>query len=180
VHEDFDKYRMSMIFMMTAPRIPQFYTGDEILMTSETKERNDATYRTPFPGGWAGDRVDAFSGKGLKSKERAAQDFVRKLANWRKGQPVIHNGKMMHYAPRDNTWVYFRYNDNKKVMVVFNNNSKDMTLDTERFREMLDGVAGGTDALTGQRFDLRDKLRLPARAALVLELEQPQAQAGQL
>ena len=137
-------------------------------MTSETKERNDATYRTPFPGGWAGDRVDAFSGKGLKAKERAAQDFVRKLANWRKGQPVIHDGKMMHYAPRDNTWVYFRYNENKKVMVVFNNNSKEMTLDTERFREMLDGVAGGTDALTGQAYDLRGKLRLPARAALVL------------
>jgi glycosidase len=176
VGEDFDKYRMSMIFMMTAPRIPQFYTGDEILMTSETKERNDATYRTPFPGGWAGDKVDAFSGKGLKAKERAAQDFVRKLANWRKGQPVIHHGKMMHYAPRDNTWVYFRYNDNKRVMVVFNNNSKDMTLDTERFREMLDGVAGGTDALTGQAYDLRGKLRLPARAALVLELQQPQGQ----
>ena len=175
VGEDFDKYRMSMIFMMTAPRIPQFYTGDEILMTSETKERNDATYRTPFPGGWAGDKVDAFSGKGLNAREKAAQDFVRKLANWRKGQPVIHDGKMMHYAPRDNTWVYFRYNENKKVMVVFNNNSKDMTLDTERFREMLSGVAAGTDALTGQRFDLRDQLRLPARAALVLELEQPQA-----
>ena len=174
VGENFDKYRMSMVFTMTAPRIPQFYTGDEILFTSATKERDDATYRTPFPGGWAGDKVNAFKGTGLTSKQRMAQDFVRKLANWRKGQPVIHNGKMMHYAPRDNTWVYFRYDDKKKVMVAFNNNRKEMTLDTARFAEMLEGVAAGTDALTGTRYELRDKLRLPAGAALVLELEQPQ------
>jgi len=182
VGEDFDKYRMSMIFTMTAPRIPQFYTGDELLFTSPTKDRDDASYRTPFPGGWAGDKVNAFKGTGLNARQRGAQDFVRKLANWRKGQPVIHHGKMMHYAPRDNTWVYFRYNDDKKVLVAFNNNAREMVLDTERFREMLTGVAGGTDALSGKRYDLRGKFTLPARAALVLELDAPQAaqpQAGQ-
>ena len=182
VGEDFDKYRMSMIFTMTAPRIPQFYTGDELLFTSPTKDRDDASYRTPFPGGWAGDKVNAFKGTGLNARQRGAQDFVRKLANWRKGQPVIHHGKMMHYAPRDNTWVYFRYNDDKKVLVAFNNNAREMVLDTERFREMLSGVAGGTDALSGKRYDLRGKFTLPARAALVLELDAPQAaqpQAGQ-
>jgi len=182
VGEDFDKYRMSMIFTMTAPRIPQFYTGDELLFTSPTKDRDDASYRTPFPGGWAGDKVNAFKGTGLNARQRGAQDFVRKLANWRKGQPVIHHGKMMHYAPRDNTWVYFRYNDDKKVLVAFNNNAREMVLDTERFREMLSGVAGGTDALSGKRYDLRGKITQPARAALVLELDAPQAaqpQAGQ-
>jgi len=173
VGEDFDKYRMAMIFMMTAPRIPQFYTGDEILMTSAVGERNDATYRTPFPGGWAGDKVDAFAGVGLTTKQRTAQDFVRKLANWRKGQPVIHSGKMMHYGPQDNTWVYFRYNDEKKVLVAFNNNSKEKALDVDRFREMLAGVASGTDALTGKTYDLREKLVLAPRAAIVLELDAP-------
>ena len=174
VGEDFDKYRMAMIFMMTAPRIPQFYTGDEILMTSATGERNDASYRTPFPGGWAGDRVDAFKGVGLGARQRAAQDFVRKLANWRKDQPVIHHGKLMHYGPQDNTWVYFRYHDDKKVMVAFNNNAKPMSLDVGRFREMLAGVASGTDALSGATYDLRDKLVLAPRAAIVLELAAPQ------
>lgn len=178
VGEDFDKYRMAMIFMMTAPRIPQFYTGDEILMTSAVGERNDASYRTPFPGGWTGDKIDAFKGVGLSAKQRAAQDFVRKLANWRKGQPVIHHGKMMHYGPQDNTWVYFRYlddqRDDKKVMVAFNNNAKEKVLDVDRFREMLSGVTTGTDALTGKTYDLREKLTLAPRAAIVLELAAPQ------
>lgn len=174
VGEDFDRYRMMMVFLMTMPRIPQLYTGDEILMTSATGERDDASYRRDFPGGWAGDRVDAFTGKGLTTQQRAAQELVRKLANWRKGQPVIHNGKLMHFGPRDNTWVYFRYDDErdkKKVLVAFNNNPKEMVLDVQRFREMLSGVAGGVDVLSGKRFELDKELRLPAKASVILELE---------
>lgn len=173
--EDFDRYRMMMVLLMTMPRIPQLYVGDEILMTSATGERNDASYRRDFPGGWAGDRIDAFTGKGLTAQQRAAQELVRKLANWRKGQPLIHQGKLMHYGPQDNTWVYFRYDDtrrdDKKVLVAFNNNPKEMVLDTRRFREMLAGVAGGVDVLSGKRFELGKELRLPAGASVILELD---------
>lgn len=169
--EDFDRYRMMMVFLMTMPRIPQLYTGDEILMTSATGERDDASYRRDFPGGWAGDRVDAFTGRGLGARQRAAQELVRKLATWRKGQPVIHHGKLMHFGPRDNTYVYFRYDGNRKVLVALNNNPKEMVLDTARFREMLAGVPGGVDVLTGKRFDLARELRLPAGASVILELE---------
>ncbi len=171
VGEDFDRYRMAQVFLMTMPRIPQFYVGDEILMTSATKERNDVSYRSDFPGGWAGDKVDAFAGKGLTNQQRAAQDLVRKLANWRKGQPVIHRGKLMHFGPRDNTWVYFRYDDTRRVLVAFNNNPKETVLDVGRFREMLDGVPGGVDVLSGKRFDLGKELRLPAKASVILELD---------
>ncbi len=171
VGENFDRYRMMMVFLMTMPRIPQLYTGEEILMTSATKQRDDASYRRDFPGGWAGDKVDAFSGRGLNEQQRAAQELVRKLANWRKGQPLVHKGRMMHFGPRDNTWVYFRYEGDKKVLVAFNNNPKEMVLDTARFHEMLAGVPGGVDVLSGRRFDLRRELRLPAMASVVLELE---------
>ncbi|NNG22838.1 glycoside hydrolase family 13 protein [Telluria aromaticivorans] len=171
VGEDMDRYRMAMVLLMTLPRIPQFYVGDEILMTSATRERNDVSYRSDFPGGWAGDKTDAFAGKGLGAQQRAAQDFVRKLANWRKGQPVIHHGKLMHFGPQANTYVYFRYDGKKKVLVAFNANAKEMVLDVARFREMLAGVAGGVDVLSGKRFDLRSELRLPAKASVILELD---------
>jgi len=169
--EDFARWRMNLVFLMTMPRIPQFYTGDEILMTSTVKGRDDASYRRDFPGGWAGDRTDAFSGAGLTAQQRAAQELVRKLATWRKGQPVIHHGKLMQFGPRDNTYVYFRYDGNRKVLVALNNNPKEMVLDTARFREMLAGVPGGVDVLTGKRFDLARELRLPAGASVILELE---------
>jgi glycosidase len=174
VGEDFERYKMDIVFLMTMPRIPHFYTGDELLMTSETKVRDDNSYRHDFPGGWAGDKVNAFTGAGLTPRQREAQDFVRKLVNWRKTSSVIHDGKLMHYGPENNTWVYFRYQDSmsgqRKVMVAFNANAKDMVLPAGRFREMLEGVASGRDVLSGKTYSLKDEIRLPAKSALVLEI----------
>jgi glycosidase len=170
VGEDFDLYKMDLVFTMTMPRIPQFYNGTEILMTSTAKGRDDASYRRDFPGGWAGDKVNAFTGAGLTQKQRDAQAFVGKLVNWRKSQPVIHHGKTMQFGPENDTWVYFRYNDKKKVMVAFNKNQKPATLPTARFQEMLKGAMSGVDALTGKTYDLSTALTLPARSVLVLEI----------
>jgi glycosidase len=170
VGEDMGKFKMDIVFLMTMPRIPQFYSGDEILMTSSTKERNDSSYRTDFPGGWKGDAIDAFKGRNLGAKEAEAQAFVKKLVNWRKTQPVIHHGKTMHYGAEQNTYVYFRYDGTKKIMVALNNNPGEKVLPVARFHEMLGGVSGGVDVLTGARFDLRTEVRLPARSAVVLEL----------
>ena len=170
VGEDLDRYRMNLVFLMTMPRIPQFYTGDEILMTSTVKGRDDASYRRDFPGGWAGDRVDAFQGKGLDARQRAAQDLVRKLATWRKGEPVIHSGQLMQFGPENNTWVYFRYNEHKRIMIAMNDNPKEMVLPTARFQEILKGTTSGTDILSGRAIDLARELRLAPKATLVIEL----------
>ena len=170
VGEDLDLYKMDLAFTMTMPRIPQFYYGTEMLMTSTAKGRDDASYRRDFPGGWAGDKVNAFTGAGLTQKQRDAQAFVGKLVNWRKAQPVIHHGKMMQFGPENDTWVYFRYNDKKKVMVAFNKNAKPASLPTARFQEMLKGARSGVDALTGKTFDLSNALALPARSVVILEI----------
>jgi glycosidase len=170
VNEDLDLYKMNLVMVMTLPRIPQFYYGTEVLMTSVTKGRDDASYRQDFPGGWAGDKVDAVSGAGLSPRQREAQAFVRKLVNWRKGQPVIHSGKMMHFGAEDDTYVYFRHDGRKKVMVAFNKGAKQAVLPSARFREMLAGVRSGVDVLTGKTFALDTALTLPARSVVVLEL----------
>jgi glycosidase len=170
VGEDFARYKMDLVFVMTMPRIPQFYTGDEILMTSATDKSDDSTYRRDFPGGWAGDKANAFTGAGLSDQQREAQSFVKKLVNWRKSHPVIHHGKLMHYGPEDNTWVYFRYDGTKKIMVAFNANPKEARLQTSRFHEMLQGAAVGVDALTGKTYDLKTELALPPRSVVILEL----------
>ena len=171
VGEDFDKYKMDLVFVMTMPRIPQFYSGDEILMTSTTKGRDDSSYRHDFPGGWTGDKINAFTGAGLAARQREAQQFVRKLVNWRKTAGVIHHGKLMHYGPEHNTYVYFRYDDHEKVMVAFNANEKEAVLPAARFHEMLDGVSSGVDVLTGRVYALSKTITLPAHAAVILQLK---------
>lgn len=170
VGENLDLYKMDIAFVMTMPRIPQFYYGTEILMTSTVGERDDASYRRDMPGGWAGDKVDAFTGAGLSAQQRDAQAFVRKLVNWRKNTPVIHHGKMMHYGAEDGTYVYFRYDGTKKVMVAFNKTAAQAVLPVARFSEMLAGVKAGVDVISGKTFSLDTALTLPARSVVILEL----------
>jgi glycosidase len=170
--EDPALYRMALVYVLTIHRIPQLYYGTEILMTSP-KERDDGAVRRDFPGGWAGDTVNAFTGVGLTSAQLEAQAFVRKLLNWRKTQPVIHHGALKHFAPQDGTYVYFRYDDANKVMVVFNKNSSEKTLETARFREVLPAQSSATDVLTGRHYELNESLTVPARSVLVLQLDHP-------
>jgi glycosidase len=170
VNEDLGLYKIALTYIATMRGIPQFYYGTEVLMTSG-KVRDDGAQRRDFPGGWKGDKVNAFTGQGLTTRQHEAQDFMRKLLNWRKGEDVIHHGKLMHYNPERGTYAYFRYDDKKTVMVVLNKNKADVALATQRFHEVLPAHASGTDVMTGKTYDLATTLTVPARSALILEIK---------
>lgn len=168
LHEDKNLYRSAMIWLATMRGIPQFYYGAEILMTSP-RERDDGAVRADMPGGWAGDRKNAFTGEGLTTAEKEMQSLVKKLFNWRKSNPVIHTGKLMHFAPDQGTYVYFRYDDSKTVMVVLNKNKENQKLETNRFAEFTGKVNKARNVLTGEVVDIRKSVNLPAGQSLVLE-----------
>lgn len=170
VNEDLGLYKMALAYIATMRGIPQFYYGTEVLMTSG-KVRDDGAQRRDFPGGWKGDRVNAFTGQGLTARQHEAQDFVRKLLNWRKTADVVHHGKLMHYNPDRGTYTYFRYDDKKIVMVVLSKNKSDVKLATQRFHEVLPPNASGIDVISGKTYDLGSELTVPARSALILEIK---------
>ncbi|HCN89689.1 MAG TPA: alpha-amlyase, partial [Oxalobacteraceae bacterium] len=170
LNEDIGLDKMALAYVLTMRGIPQLYYGTEILMTGP-KVRDDGAIRNDFPGGWAGDKVNAFTGAGLTAQQKDAQAFLKKLLNWRKSQPVIHSGKVMHYAPDHGTYVYFRYDGTSKVMVVLNKNKSAAVLATDRFHEMLSKTSSATDVMTGRRFDLGSTLSVPARSVLILEVK---------
>jgi glycosidase len=169
VGHDSDLYRMAMAYVLTMRGTPQIYYGTEILMHNRGDDSH-GNIRSDFPGGWAGDRRNAFTGEGLGRPEREAQAFVRSLLNWRREATVIHHGRTMHFAPEDATYVYFRYDDRNAVMVAMNKNEGAHALDLDRFAERLTGHQEARDVLTGAVYPLDRPLRLPARSVLVLEL----------
>lgn len=126
--------------------------------------------RSDFPGGWEGDQRNAFTGDGLTPQENDAQDFVRRLLQWRKTASVIHHGKLMHFAPDDNVYVFFRYNASHRVMVILNKNKEPYTLVLNPFYEMLKGYSRGTDVLTGKEYALQDGIGMDGAGPLILEL----------
>lgn len=165
-----DLMKLGLVWYATTRGIPQLFYGTEILMTSPGP-KEDGKIRSDFPGGWFGDRVNAFTGEGLTSQQKDVQDFVKKLLNWRKANPVVYTGELKHFAPVDNVYVYFRYNNMQKIMVILNKNKELKNLDTERFGELLAGCTSGKDIVSGKTITDLKNLEVPAMKAQIIELK---------
>jgi len=169
LREDVDLTKMALAYVMTMPRVPQLYYGTEVLMTSPTV-RDDGKARQDFPGGWAGDKINAFTGQGLSDKQKDMQAFVRTLLNWRKTQTTVHHGRLMHFVPEHGTYAWFRYDADSTVMVVINKNAAEATLDLARFSEVLHVPARARDVLAGKVVKLEGSVTLPARSVKIFEV----------
>ena len=167
---DINKYKMAMTILATMRGIPQLYYGSEIGMAGD-KGKGDADIRQDFPGGWNSDKNNAFSPSGRTAEQAKYFDFTAKVFNWRKSKSVIHNGKLKHYLPDNNVYVYFRYNDNESVMVVVNNSKDKQTFKLDRFKESLGSYSNGKDIISEMNFDLKSELTIEGKSSLILELK---------
>jgi len=161
-------YKLGIIFILTTRGIPQIFYGSEILMTHPGDQHGDI--RKDFPGGWPGDPVNAFTGKGLTKDQLEMQQFFKNLLFYRQNNPVLQSGKLIHYAPEKGTYVYGRYNAEKRVMVILNKSEMPMTLDMERFSELTANCRTGTDILSGRTFSLDSELKINGLTGYILEL----------
>ena len=176
---DLRKYKMAMALIATARGIPQTYYGSEIGMAGN-KDNGDADIRQDFPGGWQGDTNNAFTKEGRTDIQNDYFNFTSKLFNWRKTKSVIHFGKMTHYIPEDNTYVYFRYNTTdpsaselakQSVMVLFNNSNETKSINTARFAENIQNHKTGKDVITDKIIDVTKEISMEPKSVLILELK---------
>lgn len=168
--EDYRAYQQAIAYLLTIRGIPQIYYGTEILMTNPGTE-DHGIIRSDFPGGWAGDKVNAFTGAGLTKQQVEARSFMQRLLIWRKTATAVHYGKLRHFVPEDGVYVYFRYDDQQKIMVVLNKNTEPVSLALERFREVLTDASTGVDVISGQSHQLGDTLDVGSASVLILEVK---------
>jgi neopullulanase len=168
---DLDKYKMAMTLVLTTRGTPQLYYGDEIGMRGDKPAKGDADIRRDFPGGWEGDAQSAFTEEGRTAEQNEYHSFTKKLLNYRKNKEVLHTGKLLHYIPENNVYVYFRHNPEERVMVVINNNPEAQTIDLQRFSEGLGGAVSGMDILSDEQVELRQSLEIAGKTSLVIELK---------
>jgi glycosidase len=166
---DFKKYQMGLALIATTRGIPQLYYGSEIGMAGD-KGKGDADIRKDFPGGWNGDTNNAFTKAGRTAEQNQFFDFTSKLFTWRKSNDAVHFGKMKHYIPDNNVYVYFRYTDSKSVMVVMNNSTKSQSVKTNRFQESIQNYKTGKDIMNGKTVDLKNDITMESKSVLILEL----------
>jgi hypothetical protein len=72
---------------------------------------------------------------------------------------------------RDNTYGYFRYNDDDVVFVYINNSDKAKNVPWTYYSEISEGLKAGTDVLTGQPCEVSDATVVAPQTALVVEFK---------
>lgn len=168
--------KMALGYVATVRGIPQIYYGTEVLMTNPGP-KDDGIIRSDFPGGFVGDRVNAFTGAGLSPEQRDFQEFTRILLNWRKANPALMEGRLLHYAPnagdarRKGVYVLARQSTDDGVLIAINKDTAPKSLPIGEYAQALRGKTSGRDILTGKRMDLTRTLDLPARAITIIDLD---------
>ena len=177
-----DRQKIVMAMMATMRGIPQIFYGDEMMFVSKDRAQGHGGLRVDFPGGWPGDRTDLFSSAGRAAAKvntdgkpvpegfaAEMHDYTRTLFQWRKGKPVIHNGKTLHFLSRDNTYAYFRYDDTDAVFVFINNSRGKKHIPWSHYAEIADGLHDGRNVITGEAAEVNDSTVVGPRQVLVVE-----------
>lgn len=157
--ENIENTKMALATYLVLPRIPQLYYGTEILMQNSAKPGDHGLIRTDFPGGWANDKINAFTGEGLTSDQKSMQTFLSKILNYRKSSKAIHEGKTIHFAPNNGTYVLFRILNNEVVMLILNKNDA-ITLPLSTYYELGLKTKKFKNILTNEEFSWDAELKL--------------------
>ncbi|ARV14439.1 glycoside hydrolase family 13 protein [Polaribacter sp. SA4-12] len=168
VKEDVTKAKMALGYMLMMPRIPQVYYGTEILMDDTANPGDHGLIRTDFPGGFKGDKINAFTSEGLNAEQKEMQSFVSKVLNYRKKSEAIQDGKTIHFAPFMGTYFLFRTKGDETVVHIINKNEAPITIDLKRFKEV--GLAGKKlkNIITGEDFLWNDEIQLSEKGSVIL------------
>ncbi len=170
VDEKLDKMLMGFGFMLTTRGTPTLYYGSEILMNGK-EHWGHPTIRKDFPGGWKEDKINAFTKEGRTDDQNTLHNFITKVANYRKTSKALTEGKLVHFVPDNNTYVYFRYTDNEAVMVILNNhNTEERTINKERYAEILKKYSSATNIVTAEKLTNLDNIKVPKKSITILQL----------
>jgi glycosidase len=169
LQRDIKKLKMALTFLLTVRGIPEIYYGTELLMDGDGAHHPNV--RKDFPGGWSGDQANAFTAGGRTAEQNEIFDYLKNLLQWRKSASVIHSGKLTHFIPDDNVYVYFRHDQNNVVMVVLNANNAHKKLNTAKFSELLQPFKSARNIHTQQSISNLSEISLQPMEAMILQLQ---------
>lgn len=167
--DDLGWWKQAVTFLLTSRGIPQIYYGTELLMNGTRAAGGDGNVRRDMPGGFPGDKTDAFTAAGRSDKQNEAFDFIQKLLQWRRGNEAIARGSLKHFMPENGLYVYQRRSGDKEVTVILNGNDSPVTTTMERTLEILPYGSQRRDMLTGKTVTIEPEMTFAPREILILE-----------
>jgi glycosidase len=125
------KLNLAFSLLLTLRGIPEIYYGDEIGMSGG----NDPDNRRDFPGGFAGDRRDAFTSAGRTPAEQSVFAHVRNMLSLRRQHPALRTGELIHIFGDDQVLAFVRQyaggsaGPSEQVLMVMNNADQSRTVE---------------------------------------------------
>ena len=160
--------KQALSLLLTINRTPQLYYGTEVLMNG-TKSVTDGNVRKDFPGGWAGDKHNAFTAEGRTQAENQMFDWLSRLLHWRQGNEVITKGKQTQFCPQKGVYVIARQYKGKNVMTIINGKKEANELNVSRYAEIIGKAEKATDVTNGRTVLINKNVKLRPRQTMILE-----------
>lgn len=117
------KLKLAFSLLLTMRGIPEIYYGDEIGMSGG----DDPDNRRDFPGGFPGDKRNAFTSQGRTPEEQSVFRHVRDLLRLRQEHPALRGGELIHIFADDQVFAFVRQHavapnePAEQLLVVMNN-----------------------------------------------------------
>lgn len=160
--------KLANAFVLTTRGVPQLYYGDEIAMTGP----DEPTTRGDFPGGFPGDKRNAFTKEGRTAEEQELFDYIRRVVRLHTELEPLKRGSLINLYVSGQQYAYARRSDAGVVVIVINNDTKAATIEFDVTTVVLPEGARLFDRL-GKIGEVRVangklKVTLPARSVVIL------------
>ncbi|MGA8502694.1 MAG: alpha-amylase family glycosyl hydrolase [Candidatus Sulfotelmatobacter sp.] len=125
------KLKLAFSLLLTLRGIPEIYYGDEIGMSGG----DDPDNRRDFPGGFSGDKRDAFTSEGRTPEEQSVFIHVQDLLRLRREHPALREGELIHIFADDQVFAFVRQHAEasdgpaEQLLVVMNNADQPRTIE---------------------------------------------------
>jgi glycosidase len=169
-NDDIRKFKNAFTLLMTTRGIPQIFYGTEIGIKGTD---HHGYLRADFPGGWSEDTRDAFTQAGRTSTENDLYNHLKKLIEIRRSNSAFTKGKLTHFPPENDIYVYFREYEGERFMVALNGSNDNKKVKFGRFGARTSGVSVGIDLMTGSEIKVfpEGELELGAHNSIILKLK---------
>jgi hypothetical protein len=77
----------------------------------------------------------------------------------------------MHFITRDNTYGFFRYDDDDVVFVYVNNSNEPKNIPWTYYNEISEGLTGGVNVVTGEACEVSDETVAQPQSVLIVEFK---------
>jgi len=111
-------------FMLTVRGTPQLYSGEEIAMEG----KDDPDNRRDFPGGFPGDKHNAFAAASRTPPEQRMWQWTHSWIKLRQAHPALSRGRLTDLYYDDNAYVFARQWQAETLILAFNRGAKEVRI----------------------------------------------------